>query len=256
MSKQADEDKTLASQPPDATVDLRRQSRAFARKTEQSKSAPATEGDAETTVIEPGDEVDHFKVQRLLGRGGMGEVHLARDMKLGRKVALKLIHRRALGNTVDAVQRFLLEARMTAKFSHPNIITVYAVGEHEGVPYLALEYLRGQTLRDRMGGERYSPRETARIGLAIAQALAEAHRHRVLHRDLKPDNVLVPPDGRLRVVDFGLARQNEGSPAISERAPLSDRAPLSEPPGSEADVPVMPDVSDEGLVGTPRYMAP
>ncbi len=184
------------------------------------------------------DQVEHFQIIKLLGRGGMGEVYLARDTKLGRKVALK----RILPNTLDnaeSIERFLFEARTTAQFSHPNIVTVYAVGEHHGVPYLALEYLPGQTLRNRMKDGELSHREVARLGLAIAAALTEAHRHGVLHRDLKPANVVVPPDGRLRVLDFGLAGIVESVDAVTAA------------PG-ELGV----DTHKDGLVGTPPYMAP
>jgi serine/threonine protein kinase len=138
-------------------------------------------------VIAPGTMVDSFKVARLIGRGGMGEVYLARDMKLGRKVALKVVHPEALGDARNA-ERFSFEARVTARFSHPHIVTIFAVGEHNGSPYVALEYLEGQTLRERMEELRPSVKETLRIGLAIAEALSEAHRHKVLHRDLKPEN--------------------------------------------------------------------
>jgi len=122
-------------------------------------------------ALRPGVEVDHFKVVRLLGRGGMAEVYLARDGLLGRKVALKVVRPDALG-TRDAVERFLFEARATALFSHPGIVTVYAVGEHGSRPYVALEYLEGQTLRERMDEARPSVREAIRIALAIAEALA------------------------------------------------------------------------------------
>ncbi|MFH0902056.1 MAG: protein kinase [Pseudomonadota bacterium] len=135
----------------------------------------------------------------------MGEVYLARDVKLGRKVALKLIRPRSLGGG-DAVGRFMREAKLTASFSHPHIVTVYRVGEHDGRPYLALEFLEGQNLRQRLLEERPGAKEATRIGLAIAQALAEAHRHKVLHRDLKPENVLLAKDGGVRVLDFGLAK--------------------------------------------------
>ena len=204
----------------------------------------------ESMLLSRGDMVDHFKVIDLLGRGGMGEVYLARDTKLGRKVALKLIHRRALGSD-DAVARFLFEARTTAQFSHPNIVTVYAVGEHNGLPYLALEYLHGQTLHERIKSEeRFSPREVARIGIAIANALADAHLHQVLHRDLKPANVLLPSDGRLRVVDFGLARHLEGGlPTLESAAPMS-----SVPSAHQTDLAQFH--TDESMKGTPRYMAP
>jgi eukaryotic-like serine/threonine-protein kinase len=104
---------------------------------------------ADTGLLGAGTMVDHFCVMRLLGRGGMGEVYLARDTKLGRKVALKLI-RSEVETRPDALQRFLFEARATARFSHPHIVTIFAVGEHGGSPYVALEYLEGQTLRERL----------------------------------------------------------------------------------------------------------
>ncbi|MBW2262004.1 MAG: protein kinase, partial [Deltaproteobacteria bacterium] len=105
---------------------------------------------SEKDPIGPGTLVDGFKVIRQVGRGGMGEVYLARDTNLGRKVALKVVRSEHLGDA-DAVERFLFEARVTAKFNHPNIVTIYAVGSWEGNPYVALEYLEGETLRERMG---------------------------------------------------------------------------------------------------------
>jgi WD40 repeat protein/serine/threonine protein kinase len=175
---------------------------------------------------------------RMLGQGGMGEVYLARDTKLGRKVALKLI-RPTMLEAERAKELFMFEARATAKFNHQHIVTVFAVGEHEGRPYLALELLDGQTLRERMH-ERHAPvvkqshglHETARIGAAIADALTEAHAAGILHRDLKPSNVVIPSDGRLRVVDFGLAT-----------AIRTDNEPVG---GSD----------DRSTAGTPAYMAP
>ena len=152
----------------------------------------------------PGDLVDHFRIIRRLGSGGMGVVYKARDTRLGRTVALKLIHPRRVG-TRGSKERLLAEARTTARFSHPHIITIHAVGEYQGCPYLALEFVAGHTLRERRMEGPMGVRETMRVGLAIAEALQEAHRHGVLHRDLKPANVLMGRDGRLRVLDFGLA---------------------------------------------------
>lgn len=198
----------------------------------------------------PGTMLDHFKVIRLIGRGGMGEAYLARDMQLGRKVVLKVILTEALGNEIS-VKRFLREAQITARFSHPHIVTIYSVGEHEGSLYLALEYLPGQNLRERLNEDRPGIKEAMRFGLAIAEALAEAHRHGVLHRDLKPGNVLVPRDGRLRVLDFGLSRaigrQEMGGQDLSILEGLSDRE-LGEQNVFET--------MGGGLRGTPAYMAP
>jgi serine/threonine protein kinase len=204
-------------------------------------------------LLTPGTEVDNYKVVRLVGRGGMGEVYLARDTVLGRKVALKAVRPKALGDR-KSIERFLHEARVTAQFNHPNIVAIYGVGGLAGSLYLALEYLEGQTLRHRMADERPGLKEAIRIGLAIAEALAEAHRHGILHRDLKPGNVVIPRDGRLRVVDFGLAKQVEevGSrpkpagvrePADSDEFVLSDLAETH--PGGRGPP-----------KGTPGYMAP
>ncbi|MBU1536846.1 serine/threonine protein kinase, partial [Myxococcota bacterium] len=128
--------------------------------------------------------VDHFQILRPLGRGGMGEVYLARDIQLGRKVALKIIRSELSSSDLE---RFRFEARITARFNHPNIITIYGVGEFDGCPYIALEYLEGENLAERMGqGGTFSTRETIRIALSIVDALREAHGHKILHRDLKP----------------------------------------------------------------------
>jgi len=199
---------------------------------------------AEGAPFQPGTLVDHFKVIRMVGRGGMGEVYLARDVMLGRRVALKVIRRRSRGT-----ERFLQEARTTARFSHPHIVTIYAVGQHEGWPYLALEFLAGRTLRDRINEGSIGVKESLRIGIAIAEALEEAHRHNVVHLDLKPENMVIPRDGRLRVVDFGLAEVF--SPV------LGDTLEISEPnqptlPLEEGCVPAR----HRKLQGTPAYMAP
>lgn len=191
-------------------------------------------------TLPPGTLIDHFKVVRLLGRGGMGEVYLARDVRLGRRVALKLV-RTSLGQSATAREHFLEEARATATFNHPHIVTIYDVGEHQGAPYVALEYLEGQTLRQRLAEEPPSAREAVRFALAIAQAIAEAHRHGVLHLDLKPDNVIIPRDGRLRVVDFGLARL------------AADRSETARVAVDESSS-LLTTVSR--AFGTPAYMAP
>ncbi len=202
------------------------------------------------TVLKPGDLVDHFKVVRMVGRGGMGEVYLARDTKLGRKVALKVIRPEMLGDK-DAVERFLFEARVTARFSHPHIVTIHAVGEQKGCPYVALEYLEGQTLRERIADQQPGVKETLRIALAITEALGEAHGHQILHRDLKPENVLIPRDGRVRVVDFGLAKA-----VFSPEAEIAETIQHGMSLGSRAAFAQQFQTSGEGIAGTPLYMAP
>jgi len=245
-------------------------------------------------VFKPGASVGSYEVVRLLGRGGMGEVYLARDATLARKVALKVIHSRHF-SSAKAVKLFLSEARTTARFNHPHIVTVYAAGQHEGTPYVALELLEGQTLRQRMESGDLETPEAVIIAQAMARALAEAHQHGVLHQDLKPENVLISDDGRIKVVDFGLAtairtqqsgrgrgvkREDPGQGAVElERGGTVDMgrgrgAALEDTVRSltawEGDVPALSDSERESIVttvaqlesqgsgirGTPLYMAP
>ncbi|MCO4770061.1 MAG: protein kinase [Deltaproteobacteria bacterium] len=208
-------------------------------------------------ALEPGTLVGRYRVERLLGEGGMGRVYAARDVDLGRRVALKTIRPDRVAGE-GSVERFLREARTTARFNHPNIITVHDTGTHAGAPWIALEYLPGQSFRSRLSAGPLGVVEAARVGATIADALAVAHAASVLHRDLKPENVIIPEDGRLRVLDFGLARTLD-----DERAPTS----FSEPPevdqvvvrsGQTTEVPLSPGVMPQGtaLAGTPNYMSP
>ena len=189
------------------------------------------------TPLEPGQIVDHFRIIRLLGKGGMGAVYLARDIELGRKVALKVIRNK--GRVTDEVRkRFVKEARTTAKFNHPHIVTVYAVGELDGLPYVALEYLEGQDLQERITEQDIGLAQALRICMVVADAVAEAHRHGVQHRDLKPANVLLPQDGRIRVVDFGLAHVSR----VENINPHDEDLSLHQ--------------SNSAAHGTPAYMSP
>ena len=199
--------------------------------------------------LSPGLHVDHFQVIRRIGRGGMGEVYLARDTQLGRKVALKLLHPKVLRDE-EATQRFLFEARTTARFNHPHIVTIHAVGEYMDSPYVALEYLQGQTLKERIIEAPPRGREILRIGLAVAEALKEAHAHGVLHRDLKPGNVMIPRDGRLRVLDFGLAKRAEAVRAPG--ASMGGRS-VSDAPDTLDE---LFETGENEVRGTPAYMAP
>lgn len=188
--------------------------------------------------------IDHYRVVRLLGRGGMADVYLARDMILGRKVALKLLRRQS--GILDEDDRFLFEARATASFSHPNIVAVHGIGEYEGRMFIALEYLEGHTLRDRLRDSRVAIREALRITLAIGEALREAHRHGILHRDLKPSNVIIGRDARLRVVDFGLAKRVQSAETLMTPG---------DPDGS-GSIDSLQTLDEGVLLGTPAYMSP
>jgi WD40 repeat protein/tRNA A-37 threonylcarbamoyl transferase component Bud32 len=188
-------------------------------------------------AIAAGTQIDQYRVLRALAAGGMGDVYLARDVELGRKVALKIIRPERLADP-RARERFLFEARVTARFDHPHIVTIHSVGQYGDAVYLALAFLDGEDLASRLRARRLSEPEAVRIGLAVAEALEEAHRHGVLHRDLKPSNVVLPTDGRPRVVDFGLAILSR-----ADAAPASSRMleALTE---------------TTSFVGTPAYMAP
>lgn len=146
---------------------------------------------------------DRYRVAALLGQGGMGRVYLADDLRLARRVALKVLR----VDRADPEERGRLqqEAEITAQFNHPNIVTIYDTGVFQDAPFLALEYVEGETLRVRLERGDLTPTEALHIGGALADALAYAHAKDVLHRDLKPENVILPRDGRLRVLDFGLA---------------------------------------------------
>lgn len=166
-----------------------------------------TEPTSEPRTLLPDEEVGQYRIRHLIGSGGMGQVYLARDLQLGRLVALKLVRADRLGS--QQIRRLTEEARTTARFNHPNIVTIYHVGTHQQRPYLALEFIEGETLGERMRREPLSVDEILRIGRAIAAALTHAHAENVLHADLKPGNVMIGRDGRIKVVDFGLARDTQ-----------------------------------------------
>src|SRR5262245_14887550 len=147
----------------------------------------------------------------------MGQVYLAHDTTLGRRVALKFIKRSVMES--GGLERFLEEARATASFNHPHIVTLHAVGQHDGRPYLALEYLDGESLRVRLAAGRLPAREALHCCRAVAEAIAEAHRHGLVHADLKPENIVIPRDGRVRVVDFGLAKLAGGAANAASGTP-------------------------------------
>ena len=191
-----------------------------------------------------GTLVDHYRVLEQIGRGGMGEVYLARDTTLERKVAIKLIQPSLLRSR-DALRRFQLEARTTAKFSHPNIVTIHGVGTHGGRPYVALEYLEGRTLRDWIREGRIELEQALPVLLDIARALEHAHARGVLHRDLKPENVHLDEHRHARVLDFGLAKLVGDEPPLSDTFSEDDRVTLE-----------MFQTRGTAAGGTPYYMAP
>ncbi|MGA7399770.1 MAG: protein kinase [Candidatus Sulfotelmatobacter sp.] len=152
-----------------------------------------------------GRVIGHYRVIEKIGAGAMGEVYRARDERLGRDVALKLIRQSSSGNA-DHLRRFELEARAAAALNHPNIIAVYDVGSDEGSPYIVCELLEGKTLRQRLSEGPLLNRQAIDFSLQIVQGLIAAHDRRIIHRDLKPENLFVTTDGRIKILDFGVAK--------------------------------------------------
>ncbi|WP_224248433.1 serine/threonine protein kinase [Hyalangium gracile] len=149
-----------------------------------------------------GTRIHHYELIRQLGSGGMGTVFLARDMRLGRRVAIKFLHSTA----PEITQRFILEARATARCSHENIVVIHEVGEFQGTPFMVLEFLQGQPLHKVVSGQRLPPARAVELMVPVVRALACAHAQGIVHRDLKPDNILVTDTGTIKVLDFGIAK--------------------------------------------------
>jgi Tol biopolymer transport system component len=156
-------------------------------------------------LVTPGARIGPYEVGVLVGAGGMGEVYRARDTRLGRDVAVKVLPD-SFSDDQDRLRRFELEARAASALNHPNILTIHDIGIQEGVPYVVLELLEGATLRERLGGKSLPQRKAVEYAVQISRGLAAAHDKGIVHRDLKPDNLFVTPDGRVKILDFGLAK--------------------------------------------------
>jgi len=156
-------------------------------------------------ALSPGTRIGPYEIIAALGAGGMGEVYRARDSRLGREVAIKVLPS-SPSQDQDRLRRFEQEARSAGALNHPNIVALYDVGVHDGAPYLVTELLEGATLRDRLREGALTPRKAVEYAVQIAQGLAAAHDKGIIHRDLKPENVFVCRDGRAKILDFGLAK--------------------------------------------------
>jgi serine/threonine-protein kinase len=156
------------------------------------------------------ESIGPYKIERELGRGGMGEVYLARDTRLDRQVAVKALPAH-LAQDPDRLARFQREAKVLASLNHPGIGAIHGLEEVNGHQYLILEFVEGETLADRLAQRPIPVDEALSIAKQIAEALEVAHEKGVIHRDLKPGNVMVTPDGVAKVLDFGLARTADGA---------------------------------------------
>jgi serine/threonine protein kinase len=156
-------------------------------------------------ALTSGTKLGPYEIVSLAGAGGMGEVYRARDTRLNRDVAIKVLPE-ALAHDADRLRRFEQEARTIAALNHPNILGIHDIGAHDGAPFLVSEFLEGQTLREKLVSGPLPVRRAIEYALGIAEGLAAAHEKGIVHRDLKPENVFVTRDGRIKVLDFGLAK--------------------------------------------------
>ncbi|MHC4143925.1 MAG: protein kinase domain-containing protein, partial [Planctomycetota bacterium] len=206
---------------------------------EQDNKRPSGDGTGPTrsfdgSLLEPGGQIGPFRIEQELGRGAAGIVYLAHDTKLDRSVAIKSLPAELMDNT-KARTRFTREARILASVNHPNIATIYdELQEAEGVDYLVLEYIPGPTLAERIARARFKPQKALAIAQQIAEAVSAAHEHEIIHRDLKPGNVKITPEGKVKVLDFGLAKALGGQ--------ATDKQSTATEPGR--------------IIGTPAYMSP
>ncbi len=188
-------------------------------------------------LLSAGSKVGPYEIRSPIGAGGMGEVYRAQDSRLGRDVALKVLPK-TFACDADRLHRFELEARAVAALNHPNILAVFDVGQQDGSPFLISELLEGESLRDVIERGALPQRKTIEYGVQIAQGMAGAHEKGIVHRDLKPENIFVTKDGRVKILDFGLAKLVQGS--------ADDDGATIPAMGTAAGV----------VLGTPGYMAP
>ncbi len=196
----------------------------YEEKAKLFKETPALEVAARALAQSPSDSlvgrnIGHYKVLSLLGMGGMGEVYLTHDTRLDRKVALKILPPEVALDQ-DRMQRFIREAKAASALSHPNVATIYDVGEAEGTSLIAMEYVEGETLAARINGCPMDPSEIVEIGIQVADALDAAHSKGITHRDIKPANLMLTPRRQVKVLDFGLAKitRTESQPVSSDGA--------------------------------------
>ncbi len=195
----------------------------------------------EPTTIQFKQNISHYRLLSLLGKGGMGEVYLGEDTQLKRKVAVKLLPA-AFTHDAERVQRFAREAHAVSALNHPNILTIHEIGASEGMHYIVTEYVEGETLRQRLTAASQQPMpltDTLTVAAQMAEALAAAHEAGIIHRDIKPENVMVRRDGYVKVLDFGLAKLTENQNGEEDKTLIA-----------------VASTATGVVMGTPRYMSP
>src|SRR5436309_6549806 len=187
-----------------------------------------------------GQTIGHYKISEAIGTGGMGEVYLAIDITAGRKAALKLLPFRFTGDA-ERLKRFQQEAHAVVALNHPNILTIYEIGEDHSIHYIASELIEGETLRERLQRGPMHLSEALDVAIQVASALAAAHQAGIVHRDIKPENIMLRPDGYAKVLDFGIAK-------------LAEQELPTSMPKNEALLLV--ETNLRSILGTVRYMSP
>ena len=190
-------------------------------------------------TLTAGSRLGPYEVLAPIGAGGMGEVYRARDTRLAREVAIKVLPAEVSGDA-DRRTRFEQEARSASALNHPNIVTLYDIGTHEGTLYIAMEIVEGRSLRELLTGDLLPARKTLDVSVQIAEGLAKAHSAGIVHRDLKPENVIVSKDGFVKILDFGLAKLTQQT--ASDASNLPTMAEPATRPGT--------------VLGTVGYMSP
>jgi serine/threonine protein kinase len=199
-----------------------------------------------SSSLPPDTRLGRYEIRSPLGAGGMSEVYLAQDTKLDRKVALKILPAELAANQ-DRMRRFTQEAKSAAALSHPNIAQIFEIGEQDGTHFIAMEFIEGVTLRDKIHRERTELRKLLRYLQHVAEGLAKAHSAGIVHRDLKPDNIMITRDGHAKILDFGLAKLIE--PRLTETSDNENH--------DEAATAILQQHSTPGLImGTVGYMSP
>jgi serine/threonine protein kinase len=184
--------------------------------------------------------LSHYKILKLLGEGGMGEVYLAEDTRLERKVALKILPA-AFAQDAERMRRFVREAKAASALNHPNILTIYETGETDNTNYIASEYVEGETLSERFRREPLNLKSALDVAVQITSALQAAHGAGIVHRDIKPDNVMIRPDGFVKLLDFGIAKLTEKKTELID-AEVATAINAGTTPGM--------------IIGTANYMSP
>ena len=174
--------------------------------------------------LSPDTELGPYRIVEAIGAGGMGEVYRARDTRLERDVAVKILPAH-LADDEDGLARFERETKAVAALSHPNILTIYDVGRHQGVPFAVMELLEGETLRERLEKGSLPLGKAVELALETTRGLAAAHAKGIIHRDVKPDNLFITSDGHLKILDFGLARSTTGLESTSDDSAVTSARP-------------------------------